>query len=157
MKKDRATDNNTKFASLQFIIFAFIFMFVLCIYFVSYYFVGFAFFISHSFFSPLFTSVTTFVSVIYLLFRFLCLFLSTCPLHLLFFYPSSFNGFLISNLFFFGYFSFFHTNLSFFLFNCFTILLSFLQFICNFGFFPFFSTWCFPFFFLPTLSILLFF
>jgi hypothetical protein len=49
-------------------------------------FVGFIFFIYHRFF-PLFTSLTTFVSVIYLFFSISFFFLSTCPLHVLFFYP----------------------------------------------------------------------
>ena len=77
-------------------------------------FVGFIFLYFLQLFPPLFTSFTTFLSVIYVLFRFLYLFLFTCPLHWLFFCPFSFNGFLISKLFFpLVTFSFFHTKFSF--------------------------------------------
>lgn len=110
-------------------------------------FVGFIFFISYSF-SPSFTSFIAFLSVVYLLFGFLCLFLSTCPLHLLFFYPFSYNGFLISKLFFpLVTFSFFHTNLSF------------VYFIVFLHFFPFCNLFVisvsFHFFFYLVLSIFL--
>jgi hypothetical protein len=125
-------------------------------------FVGFIFLYFLQLFSPLFTSFTTFLSVIYVLFRFLYLFLFTCPLHWLSFCPFSFNGFLISKLFFpLVTFSFFHTKFSF---VYFIVLLHFFPFCTLFiisvsfhfflpGTFHFFSTWYFPFFFLPTLSI----
>jgi hypothetical protein len=123
-------------------------------------FVDFIFFLSFSQLFHLVTSFTIlliyFLSAIYLLFWFLCLFLSTCSLTRNFYIFSivfSFTGFLISNVIHsFCFIVFLPHKFFLCLFNFFTTFLSFLQFIYNFGFLLFFFVpGFFPFSFLPTL------